>query len=198
VSPDFLLHVLRHIQERAPSRIVECGAGSSTIVMAQALRALGGDGHIYSIEDHEPSIAMVREQLRRHDLERFATLVSAPLMQKRYDGFDAPIAWYDLPAGAVPDGIDLLLVDGPLGFKWKDARYPAGPELLPKLSRSAHVFVDDADRQDERSMVERWRKLYPSLDARSLRAEKGCIELYFRDGDGPGAGSVSAPALPRR
>jgi hypothetical protein len=187
VSPDFLLHVIRGIQRHAPKRIVECGCGSSTIAMAQALRALAVDGHIYSIENHGPSIAMVRDQLRRHGLERFVTLISAPLAEKRYGGFDAPIAWYDLPAGAVPDGIDLLLVDGPLGIRRKDARYPAGPELLPKLSRAARVFVDDANRRDEQAMVERWRQLYPGLEARSLRAEKGCVELYFRDGGESGA-----------
>jgi hypothetical protein len=70
VSPDFLLHVIRGIQQHAPRRIVECGCGSSTIAMAQALR---------------------------------------------------------------------------------------------------------------------WRQLYPGLEARSLRAEKGCIELYFRDGGELGA-----------
>src|SRR5262245_11486675 len=82
VSPDFMLCVLRSIQQHTPRRIVECGSGSSTIAMALALRAFGVDGHIYSIENHEPSITMVRAQLRRHDLERFVTLVSVPLVPK--------------------------------------------------------------------------------------------------------------------
>jgi hypothetical protein len=194
VSPDFLLHVVRHIQEHAPARIVECGSGSSTIVMAQALRASGIDGHIYSIENYEPSIATVRDQLRRRDLERFVTLVFAPLLQKRYDAFDAAIGWYDLGAGAVPDVIDLLVVDGPIAIHHTNARYPAGPELLPKLSRAAHVFVDDADRRGERNMVELWRKLNPNLSVRKLPAEKGCLELFFLDEDKPQAKSISAPA----
>jgi predicted O-methyltransferase YrrM len=193
VSPDFLLHVVRHIQQHAPKRIVECGSGSSTIAMAQALRAFGIDGHIYSIENYEPSVASVRDQLRRHDLERFVTLVFAPLVPRRYDGVDAPIGWYDLGEGSIPGDIDMLLVDGPIAVIRTNARYPAGPELLPKLSRSGRVFVDDANRPGEKRMVERWRKLYPHLDARTLPAEKGCLELFFVDGEAV-ARPLSAPA----
>jgi predicted O-methyltransferase YrrM len=179
VSPDFLLHVVRYIQDHAPRRILECGSGSSTIAMAQALRVFGIDGHIYSIENYEPSVAAVRSQLRRHDLERFVTLVFVPLVQKRYDGVDSVFHWYDLRPGMIPDNIDLLLVDGPVAVKNPDARYPAGPELLPKLSSAAHIFVDDASRPGETDMVARWRKLYPNLDVRKLPAEKGCFELSF-------------------
>ncbi len=183
-SPDILLHVVRHILAHAPKRIVECGSGSSTVAMAQALRAFGIDGHIHSIESYEPSAAALRDQLRRHDLERFVTLIVVPLVEKHYDGFDAPIGWYDLAPGAIPDDIDLLLVDGPMAIVHHNARYPAGLALLPKLARSGHVFIDDAKRRGERNMVERWRKLYPNLGVRALPAEKGCLELYFLDGSG--------------
>ena len=118
LSPDILLHVLRHIKVHAPRRIVECGSGSSTIAMAQALRALGIDGHIYSIENYEPSAAAVREQLRRHDLERFVTLVFVPLVEKRYEGFDAPIAWYDL--GSESDSRRYRSASG----RWPDRQRP--------------------------------------------------------------------------
>jgi predicted O-methyltransferase YrrM len=197
-SPDILLHVVRHIQAHAPRRIVECGSGSSTIAMAQALRAFGIDGHIHSIENYEPSATALREELRRHDLERFVTLIVVPLVQRRYEGFEAPIGWYDLEPGAIPGDIDLLLVDGPIAIVHANARYPAGPALLPKLARGGHVFIDDAKRRGERRMVERWRKLYPSLRARELPAEKGCVALSFVDETIDRADSVSPPASPRR
>ena len=181
VSPDFLLHVVRHVQDHAPRRILECSCGSSTIAMAQALRAYGIDGHIYSLENYQPSIEAVRSQLRRHDLERYVTLIAAPLMPKRYDGVDATFQWYDVKPGMIPDDIDLLLVDGPAAVDNPYARYPAGPELLPKLSSKAHIFIDDADRLGELDMVDRWRTLYPSLGVRKLPAEKGCAELFFRE-----------------
>jgi predicted O-methyltransferase YrrM len=181
VSPDFLLHVVRHVQDRAPKRIVECSCGSSTIAMAQALRAFGIDGHIYSLENYQPSIEAVRSQLRRHDLERYVTLIHVPLVPKRYEGVADTFQWYDLKPDMIPDGIDLLLVDGPAAVDHLHARYPAGPELLPKLSSAAHVFIDDADRLGELDMIDRWRAHDPSLGIRKLPAEKGCVELFFRD-----------------
>ena len=194
VSPDFLLHVVRHIQERAPKTILECGSGSSTIATALALRTFGIDGHVYSIENYEPSVAAVRKQLRRHDLERFVTLVFVPMVEKRYDGAGGAFEWYDLRSVAIPDDIDLLVVDGPVAVHKPDARYPAGPELLHKLAPDAHVFIDDAGRPGEQAMVERWRGLYPNLTVRELPAEKGCLELSFLNEGKSQAQLVSAVA----
>jgi len=86
------------------------------------------------------------------------------------------------------------VVDGPIAIVHTDARYPAGPELLPKLSRTGHIFIDDAKRHGERNMVERWRKLYPNLAVRELPAEKGCLELFFLDATASPAESIIAPA----
>jgi hypothetical protein len=105
------------------------------------------------------------------------TLIDVPLVPKRYAGVDGtfrPQAGHgpgrDRPAGGRRPG---------RGNPY--ARYPAGPELLPKLSSNAHVFIDDADRLGELDMVDRWRTLYPALGVRKLPAEKGCAELFFRD-----------------
>lgn len=180
-SPDFLLHVVRHMRRHAPKKIVECGSGASTIVMAHTLHSLGNDGHIYSIENFAPIAEEVREQLRRRNLERFVTLIVVPLAEKRYDRFEAVFHWYDLDPNALPSDIDLLVVDGPFSMGDPNARYPAGPELLPKLSRDAHVFVDGAERPDQSAMVRQWRIIYPDLGIRRLATGKGGLELFFLD-----------------
>ena len=201
VSPDFMLHIVKHIRLFAPKKIVECGGGTSTIVMAHMLKALGHDARIYAIENHAPSIEKMREELRRHDLERFVTLIVAPLVEKRYDGFETAFNWYDLRSAAIPSDIDLLVVDGPFSRVNTCARYPAGPELLPKLSRDAHIFIDDASRADERRMIDLWRKLYPDLGIRKLPAEKGCVDLFFLPRERREAaedGSVHGPVSQRR
>lgn len=41
VSPDFMLHIVKHIRRVAPKTIVECGGGTSTVIMAHMLKALG-------------------------------------------------------------------------------------------------------------------------------------------------------------
>jgi Methyltransferase domain len=201
VSPDFMLHIVKHIRLFAPSKIVECGSGTSTMVMAHMLKAFGHHGHIYAIENHAPTVERMREELRQHDLERFVTLIVAPLVEKRYDGFETVFNWYDLSSTAIPSDIDLLVVDGPFSRVNTYARYPAGPELLPKLSRDAHIFIDDAARADERGMLDLWQKLYPDLGIRKLPAEKGCAELFFLPRERRETtedGSVSGPVLQRR
>lgn len=181
VSPDFLRHVAEHMRRHAPKIIVECGSGTSTVVMAHLLKALGHKGHIYSIENYPPTVDAVRVQLQRHDLESFVTVVVAPLVERRYPDFEETFHWYDLGANALPTSIDLLIVDGPFSLVNKFARYPAGPELLAKLARNAHVFVDDTERIEEWRMLHVWRNLYPDLGIRQLPAEKGCAELFFLD-----------------
>jgi hypothetical protein len=49
VSPDFLLHVVERIRSDRPKSIVECGCGTSTIVLAHLLKALGIDSHIHAL-----------------------------------------------------------------------------------------------------------------------------------------------------
>jgi hypothetical protein len=181
ISPDMLMHLVRHIRRHRPSTIVECGGGTSTIVLAHVLDSLGCGGHIFSIENHAPTIRELRDQLRRRNLERFVTLIEAPLVEKRYEGIETVFHWYDIDAGAIPQPIDMLLIDGPNGAIGRQARYPAGPELLPLLSRDGHAFLDDAERMDEAAIMRRWRVLYPDLGIRMLPAEKGCAALFFLD-----------------
>src|SRR5205085_2888729 len=111
----------------------------------------------------------------------YVTLVEAPLGEHRYPVSDEVFNWYDLEQAKLPDSIDMLVVDGPPGHINPDARYPAGPELFHKLSRDAHIFLDDANRPDEVAVIKLWRGLYPDLGVRSLPAEKGACELFFLD-----------------
>ena len=55
MSPDALLHVVRDVTARQAPRVIEFGAGESTIAIAAALKA-GGSGSLVSIE-HDAGIA---------------------------------------------------------------------------------------------------------------------------------------------
>ena len=63
----------------------------------------------------------------------------------------------------VPDGIDLLLIDGPPGYGdgMSHSRYPAMPALADRMAPNAMVFLDDADREPEREIVARWSEALP-------------------------------------
>lgn len=55
-SPDILLHLVNHLQVNPVHKIIECGSGSSTVVLAYAFKKLNRDGHIWAIESN-PAIA---------------------------------------------------------------------------------------------------------------------------------------------
>jgi hypothetical protein len=117
--------------------------------------------------------------LNARGLESLVTIIVAPLIEKRYEGFEHTFHWYDLGAAQIPNDIDLLFVDGPFGKVNRYARFPAGPELLPKLAPHGHVFIDDAKRNDEAELGRLWRTFYPDLGVRALKVEKGALEMFF-------------------
>jgi predicted O-methyltransferase YrrM len=180
-SPDILLRLVRHIQRNPVQTIVECGSGTSTIVIAHALKLLGRAGHIHTIENNPFFARQLQAELEARNLQERVTVIVAPLVEKRYENFEQIFHWYDLSAARIPDQIDLLFVDGPYGKVNRHARFPAGPELLPKMAPTGHIFVDDAKRSDESALGRLWRTYYPDLGIRTLDVEKGALEMFFLD-----------------
>jgi predicted O-methyltransferase YrrM len=180
-SPDFLALVVGHAASH-PSVIVECGSGVSTLALARACER-AGRGHVWSLEHLPEMAARTRAWLAEHQLEGHATVIDAPLVPQTGAGPTA--VWYAIDG--LPDlPIDMLIVDGPPGnVAGALARYPAGPHLFPRLAEGGAVFVDDAERPDERAMVARWRQEFPSLEPTEVPCEKGAVVL--RRGAGPRA-----------
>ncbi len=61
--------------------------------------------------------------------------------------------------------MDLLVVDGPPGTD-RDARRPALEFFKNRLADSYTVYIDDIDREDERSLYDGWE------DAKSRSLER--------------------------
>lgn len=172
-SPDLLKQLTTYALQARPKVIVECGSGVSTIVLARCVQ-LNGTGFVYSLE-HSPEVAeQVRRNLRQHELDEYVKVLDAPL--RNYELGGQTWLWYSMD-GLPATGIDMLLVDGPPAATQSLARYPAGPLLLTRLTPGAAAFLDDANRSDEKQVVERWAQEYPELRRGFLDCEKGCA--YF-------------------
>jgi hypothetical protein len=76
-------------------------------------------------------------------------------------------SWYQTDVFADLQGIDLLVVDGPPARASLEARYPALPTLRDRLSPNAIVVLDDAGREDETQIVERWCAEFDQLSRHS-------------------------------
>lgn len=169
-SPDLLWTLADHVLTHRPRVVVEFGSGLSTLVIARALQ-MNGDGALSSY-DHHPGFAELTRR-RVTALGVAADVRVAELVPAQPHGY--PGAWYD--AKDVPDAIDLLLIDGPPDWLQGGvgARGAAGPTLFSRLSPGGVVLLDDADRDGERAVADRWRREFPGIGFDTLPAQKGLL-----------------------
>lgn len=158
IGADALVDVLNVIQRTNATHVVEFGAGLSSVEIGTALKRRG-EGRLVSVEHDGAWVAVVRERIEEAGLSDVVSVVHAPLAPLELEG--ESFTWYDVRAvtAAVGDRpIDLMLVDGPPRRTCRLARYPALPLLLGRLSPSATVLLDDAERPEEREVLARWRR----------------------------------------
>ncbi|MGP5307799.1 class I SAM-dependent methyltransferase [Vreelandella alkaliphila] len=186
VSPDFLLRLHRWIRKHKPQLVVETGSGASTLVIADALRQ-NGTGALISFEHlkkygDQTWQTLVDEELTQWVDLRVGELVLWDKEHLNPEDADKPSRWYPLNFDNIND-IDLLVVDGPPEGTCRYARYPAVPALFDRFTTNTEIWMDDAKRQDEKDICERWAKLY-NLDFEFIPLEKGLARLT-RSGASP-------------
>jgi len=145
ISVELAQYLRDFIIVKQPRRILELGAGISTLVMADqlSLSGLGETSWVTSLEEDSHQAERINRFLRRNqwgfpDLVEHAQLV---------DGF------YDW-APFVGEEFDLLLVDGPSGQHQSRAK---ASRLFPYLAvEDAVVVLDDTQRPYEASVVQDW------------------------------------------
>jgi hypothetical protein len=175
-SPDFLLAVADEVLKNKPKCVMECSSGISTLVVACCLKK-NGEGHVYSLEHDRQFADKTRSLLSRYGLAEWATVLDAPLQTN-----NTAMPWYDekaIPKNLIP--IEMLIVDGPTSTTAPLARFPALPRLMPHMAIHPTVIVDDADRDDEITMLQMWKQDFPHLQQINLHCEKGCILLKTKE-----------------
>lgn len=154
LSPSGVLQLLELVESVEPRLIVECGSGASTLYLAEALRRLGQQSSLIALE-HDAEFAMqTRQALERAGLSDIAEVRHAALEPLQVGDWSGK--WYDLNALEGLSDIGLLLVDGPPEGTGDLARFPAIPLIQAKLASNAVIVLDDARRDDEQMIVERW------------------------------------------
>jgi predicted O-methyltransferase YrrM len=155
MRPAGLVVVCNEIAHSARTRVVECGSGASTIVLARLLRERGA-GSVVSVEHDRAWAALVNDMLRREKLNDVARVVHAPL--------DGAPPWYAAAAlDKLPADVDLLIVDGPPAHATNEQhrRAPALAYFESRLVSGATVILDDAQRLGERDVLAQWETKTP-------------------------------------
>lgn len=154
-----LLELMFLLGTGTPKLVVELGSGTSSVWIAYALERTGG--RLVSVDHDREYAERTRWLLSAHGLEKVAEVRDAPLCPLDLDG--ETFQWYDPAVFEDVREIDLLMVDGPPLATCENARYPALRVLEQRLSPSAIVVLDDADRPDEQHIVDRWLKTVDGL-----------------------------------
>lgn len=155
-SPDFLSKIAEVIIKEKPKFVLELSCGVSTVIISKALQ-LNGFGSSISIE-HQLNYGKITESyLVINQTEDISSIMYAPLSKIIID--DNDFNWFDIGEPAFPDKIDLLIVDGPPGSTNYMARFPAVPVLSKYFSDRTIILLDDANRKDEKMIIEKWYEL---------------------------------------
>lgn len=176
-AQDFLQLLTDHCLENMPTTIIECSSGLSTLVLARCCQ-LNKSGHVFSLENGIDFADATRRNLQHFGLASQATVIHAPLKKHTLDKTD--FDWYsidDLPENK----IDLLVIDGPPGYIQHHSRYPALPLLHQRLSDQCTVFLDDAERDEEKEIVALWQEQFPFFKHTFIDTERGCSILRSRN-----------------
>jgi len=149
-----------------PERILECGSGLSTLLLARYARATGAT--VVTLEHqlryyHRTGAWLQDEGLRDHVDMRHAEL-----------GQYSEGPWYQTP---LPDDLDFALVDGPP--EGSGGRRRTFYEIYPYLRADGHwsVWLDDAHRPAEAQAVADWTADYTGVSARMLNIGRGLGQL---------------------
>lgn len=134
-----------------PLRLLELGAGTSTLVLAAyaAGHSPGGSARVLSIEQDAQVRNAVLEKVARAGLARQVHIEHVPVTP---DGAYDPRALAGAAAAFGP--VDAILVDGPAGPS--GCRAGVLPTVLPAASPAARWYLDDALRSSELALLGRW------------------------------------------
>jgi predicted O-methyltransferase YrrM len=156
--PDYLAKLADIVCLEEPARIVELGAGVSTMLLARLFEG-GVPGSLVSIESDVGYADLVRRRLLSTGAHDRVNIVVAPLKPVEISG--RAVVWYDpVVVLATVGEIDLLLIDGPSAALDPEIRATAAEVLFERLSDGALVILDDADRPGEQRVLRRWLRQY--------------------------------------
>lgn len=176
IAPDFAILLYSLLMEYQPTTVVELGGGVSTVVTGYYFAQNEG-GTVTAFDHHPLYTSLAQQNIETHQLIDVATVVHAPLSTIKIKG--QTWDWYQASAfKAVPE-IDFLTIDGPPQQDNPNdmVRYPALPILFDKLKSGAIILLDDAHRNHETRIVERWLEEFDVVKLREVDNEKGAVVL---------------------
>lgn len=171
VSPDFAVLLIQLIEQHAYDAVIEFGSGSSTVVLARALKKVAQRMQLTPAPllsfDHLPQYQQQTIQLlNQAGLQANNQVALAPLVPwqsptgQAFHYYDCGSALAALAqALQIPSPKILVVVDGPPASTGPMARFPAMARVLEHFGPACriHFLMDDYLRADEQNIVNAWQ-----------------------------------------
>jgi hypothetical protein len=160
IRPIELAMIVNDLVINRRKSVVELGTGATTLYLAKAIDVYKLDCKIYSVDENQEWLDLVKEMLVAENMDHVVSFIHAPA--KVYDEG----RWYDKESVAKglknAPPIECLIIDGPMAgpSDGPNNRYAAMPELHAKLAARCIVFLDDTNRPGEMAIAKRWSREY--------------------------------------
>jgi hypothetical protein len=130
--------------------VLEIGSGLTTLILGALLGRRGLP--VWTLEHHPEYFRYTDQNVQRYGLTN-VHLKLAPL--RDYGEF----CWYDPPLDELPRDFGLVIADGPPGDV-KGGRFGLLPVLQSHFAPGVVVLLDDAERAQEKAVLQKWESEY--------------------------------------
>jgi len=151
--------VIKIIKEEDIKRVIEFGAGSSSLVISSAL-AENGEGKLVSLEQRPE---WCKKEWKK--VENMKEVKSSIIHVDEYVSWGVSGLYYSF--GNVREkmdrrkAFDLVFIDAPQYFFGREGTLPI---ILPHIASGGLVVLDDAGRSKEQFALYQWLRSYPGLE----------------------------------
>lgn len=177
MPPDTLVHILDIIAAQKPTRIVEFGAGISTILIASQLK--GTQGQLISYEHDAVYAKHIQNMLQLRGLEEVVDIRVHVMTSEKFMSYDH--SWYDLDADTLPTNADLVIVDGPPMAFGAKVRLPAGDLMASRMAPGGSILFDDAARDGEQAIKRILMDKHPGFQFVEPPSIRGLLSMTRAD-----------------
>lgn len=163
LRPFCLAHILNDIVVNSRQSIIEFGSGLSTILIGRLIKRNKLNARLLSVEHNQGWANVLNGIVENEGISNVIEIIHAPLEKSKLAA--AGNLWYDLQVldkKTAGKKFDMAIVDGPPAWQkgYEMARYPALAYVYDKLHEKFAVYLDDANRAGEKSVLELWQKEY--------------------------------------
>ncbi|WP_300088124.1 hypothetical protein [uncultured Nitrosomonas sp.] len=197
VSSDFMLYLVKLVEQGNYDVIIEFGSGSSTLAVAKTLALIESRHQVkpttfVSFDHLEQFYQETHRKLAYAGMSERVHLVLAPLINTKAENgnsylyYDCRSTLANLAKKCWAENLRVLaIVDGPPGSSGKHARYMAGPYIFQYFKgKDIDLLLDDTNRKEEEEIIGMWKSDVSALGLsaieETIKLEKGACLLRIQ------------------